>query len=234
MSFVNSVRVPPNLRPAFIGDFLNREHVLAGGAKLDLSTFPGDDTVQVVVATGGAAANATTVPVTALLGPIPSGYVMTFGAAGSKKFAKLTEAADKGDVELKVEALPTALAAGDVGLYLDPSVPKRIHAGTPVYIAQSALEASAASGMKWKNAGAGATVQATDVVRLVAYDVTANREQGSRDENTPIDDVELLRKGTLIKVNFMYWESLSSSVKDKIRADYEVTVGAPGQEVAAA
>lgn len=67
------------------------------------------------------------------------------------------------------------------------------------------------------------TVTSNDCVRLLAYDV-----QDVDDNN----DANILRKGTAIGVNHMYWDTLSASVKAAIRADYEVTVDAPGQEVA--
>jgi hypothetical protein len=65
-----------------------------------------------------------------------------------------------------------------------------------------------------------------DVVKILAYDVP------DADVN---NDCELLRRGTGIKVNFLPgWTDLSAAVKAKVRATYEVTVGAPGDEVPAA
>ncbi len=65
-----------------------------------------------VEATAIAAIDAVLVPVVALLGGIPKGEVIRFGA---KKFAKLTDDAFEGDTELSVEPLAVALADGDTG-----------------------------------------------------------------------------------------------------------------------
>lgn len=72
------------------------------------------DTVVVTVDTGGALANATSVPVTALSGPIPNGTTLRFG---TKKFVALTAAAAAGATSLTVEAIPTALAGAETATY---------------------------------------------------------------------------------------------------------------------
>lgn len=64
----------------------------------------------VTVATGGAALNATTVPVNALSAAIATGTVLYF--AGSK-LARLSAASASGATSLAVTALPQALAAGE-------------------------------------------------------------------------------------------------------------------------
>ena len=63
----------------------------------------------VTVASPGALANATTVPVTALTAGLPNGYMLDFGTS---HYAKLTGAANKNAVALAVQALPLALTAG--------------------------------------------------------------------------------------------------------------------------
>lgn len=224
MSFAKETPFRQQIRPGFFGDFLNREHVLPGGIKLKASTFNGADAVQVVVGAAGALADANTVPVDALSGDIPKGTVLNFGAADSKKFAKLTANAVSGDVSIAVEDLPTALVDNDTAFYNPPSTGKRVPSGTPVFIDQELLETSAAIGAEWESAANGTAVLTTDLVRIVAFDVL------DVDDN---NDADLLRKGTLIRVNHMYWDTLDDTVKAKIRADYEVTVGAPGQEVPA-
>lgn len=92
------------------------------------STRPGAFTVT--VGTGGAAIGATTVPVTALPGALPSGVTLDFGGA---KFARLTAAAAAGATSLTVTALVTALVAGDVATYTGAATgKKRLLAGTVV------------------------------------------------------------------------------------------------------
>jgi len=220
MSFAKINPIEKNIRPGFVGDFLNREHLLPGGIKLDATTFPGVDAIAAT--TTGAAQGATAVPVAALAGAIPSGTVLDFGGA---KFARLTANAAAGATSLTVAALPTALVNGDVARYLASGLKKRVAAGTPVFATQAAFEAAGTNGLRWKNAGNGVAVGATDYVMILAFDVQ------DLDDST---DADALRRGTLIRVNHMYWETLSTSVKDRIRAIYEVTVGTPGQEVPAA
>ena len=67
-------------------------------------------TANVVVATGGAALNATTIPVTATTVALPSGTVLIFGIG---KSAELTAAAIVGAASLIVKPLAAALIAGD-------------------------------------------------------------------------------------------------------------------------
>ena len=214
-TFLSGTGHQQNVRPGFLGDFLNREHLLPGGAKIDAAAFNGAEAVKVTV-TANRAVDATEVAVTALSAAIPSGTVLDFGG---KKFARLTAEAAKGVTSLVVAALATALVTSDVAYYNPPGEKKRVPAGTPVGLTNTELEGAANAGIAWGPAG-----DADDVVRLTAFDVV--------DANTN-NDVDLLRPGTLIKVNRLpNWSSLSAAVKTKIRATYECTVGAPGQEVA--
>jgi hypothetical protein len=210
--------------------------------------------VAVTVGVAGAAQGATSVPVAALSGPIPGGTILDFGGAklavltadaaagatalavralptalvsgdaatfkGGTKQARLTAEAVKGATALAVDELQFALASGDTAYYNLPGKTKRIAAGTIVGLTNAELEAAAAGGVKW-----GPADDNDDVVRITAFDVP------DADTN---NDVELLRAGTLIKVNFLPgWAGASAAVKAKIRAAYEVTVGAPGDEVPA-
>lgn len=80
------------------------------------------DPVTVTVDAPGALAGATSVPVLALSGAIPSGTVLSFDTPAS---ATLTATANVGATSLAVSALADALAAGDVATYpggpTDPS-----------------------------------------------------------------------------------------------------------------
>lgn len=100
--------------PVWAGDFLNREHLVPGGARVDAAQFPATDAVTVTVGAAGALVDDTAVPVAALGGPIPSGTVLDFG---DKKLAVLTAAAVAGATILTVRAIPTALVSGDVATY---------------------------------------------------------------------------------------------------------------------
>ena len=227
MSIVGATEFTENLRPGFVGDYLSREHVLPGGVKLDASTFINPDAVAATVLAAGADDGDVAIPVVALSGAIPSGTVLDFGGA---KFARLTAAAVAGDEELTVSELPTTLIEDDVAYYAAPGMLKRVPAGTPVYADISELEGSAASGLLWKSAANGVTVDPdTDVVRIVAYDVVD--VDGLDFQAGASNDAALLRKGTLVYVNNMYWDTLDSTVQVHIRNDYEVSVTTPGQEV---
>jgi len=87
---------------------------IPGNAKIeytsDLSTG-----APVTVGTGGAAAAATTVPVTATTVAIPAGATIYFGSAG--KWITTTAAATVGAVSLTVSPIVTPLVAGDVGTF---------------------------------------------------------------------------------------------------------------------
>lgn len=205
-----------NILPGFVGDFLSREHVLAGGVKIDATTFPGEEAVKVTVG-ANAATDAVLVAVTALSDRIPSGTVLDMGG---KKFARLTADAAKNAVSLTVAPLATALVAGDIASYTPPGLPKRVAAGRLVGCTYVELEGAAATGLKW-----GRAEDADDHVRILAYDII------DVDKN---NDGDLLRPGTLIYVNFLPgWAELSNALKTKVRALYECSVGAPGQEVPA-
>ena len=111
----------------FHGEFLHSEyHLMRVGGRLDAAAIVPGDAVRVTA--GATAAGATSVTVTALNGPIPTGTVLDFGGA---KFARLTAAAAAGATTLTVAALPTALVAGDLATY-SPSGIKYIPAGTLV------------------------------------------------------------------------------------------------------
>jgi hypothetical protein len=84
---------------AWIGDFLDREHMIPGGAKVDAAQFNAEDAV-VVTTTAGASADAVSIAVAALSGPIPNGTTLYFGE--SKEFAMLTAAAAAGATSLTV------------------------------------------------------------------------------------------------------------------------------------
>ena len=100
--------------PVWAADFLSREHLVPGGARLDAAQFYNTDAVLVTVGSS-ASAGATSITVTALTGAIPSGTVLDFGGA---KFARLTANAAAAATTLTVAALPTALAGAETARYL--------------------------------------------------------------------------------------------------------------------
>lgn len=199
LTLVN-VRTPPR----WAGDEFGDDSILPGGAKVDPSLFFAEDSVKVVVDVAGAAANATTVPVLALSGPIPSGTQLHFG---SKKFAILTVAAVAADVALTVEALPTALVSLDTATY--PGI-KEISLQSGILLGRTYAERDAGTPY-------GPAADSDDEFYLLAFDVT--------DANFN-NDCELYRHTGLVKENYLpVFSTLSSAQKAKIRALYETTVG---------
>ncbi len=208
-----------NGAPSFIADLLTREHVLAGGAKINAAAFNSADAVVVVVGAAGAAANASTVPVDALPAALPDGAVLRFGAANSKKFAVLNGAVLAGAASLTTQPIPTALVDNDTAYYDAPGAAKRIVAGTLVGCTFAELEAAPVvtsgvpAGLLW-----GPAADADDIVYFSVYDIEDAQVK---------NDVDLLRHGTAIFVNHIpNWATLSATLKGKVRAAYEVAVGA--------
>ncbi len=189
------------------GDFLNREHMIPGGAKLDPAQFTDTDAATVVVGAAGALAAATTVPVAALSDPIPTGTVLSFG---TNKFARLTAAAAAGATSLTVAALPTALVSGDTATYAGVGTTVTVPSGTVVGRTLAERNAGTAFGP----AGA-----ADDEVYIICYDLY----------NAVINaDIELYRPNSIVKENFLpEIATLAAGVITKLRAAYIMTRGAP-------
>lgn len=121
MSFARGNGFSENLRPRWCGDVLDRQHLLPGGVKLDASTFIAADAIPVIVGAAGAAINATSVPVDALVGVeqpfgnplIPSGSILNFGPSTAVTVTTGAAAA-KGATSITVTALSGAIPSGTV------------------------------------------------------------------------------------------------------------------------
>jgi len=191
---------------AWIGDYFDREHLIAGGAKLDAAQFSGERAVKAVVGVAGAAQGATSVPVAALSGPIPSGALLDFGGA---KFARTAAAAAAAATSLTVAALPTALVSGDTATYLPAGAFKTVPSGT--VLGRTIAERDA-------NTPYGLAADTDDEVLVLAIDVV---------DATVNNDVTLYRPGSIVKDNFLPgFAALSTAVKGKLRTAYVCTKGA--------
>lgn len=200
------VEVRANVRtaPRWAGEGFGHYCLLPGGAKVNPALFFAEDSVNVVVGAAGAAANATSVPVDALSGPVPSGTTLHFG---SKKFATLTANAAAGATAITVEALPTALVDNDAAMYVGT---KEISIPSGTLLGRTYTERDAGDPY-------GPAADADDEFYLLAFDVTDANE---------VDDVELYRHGGVVKENFLpLFTTLSATQKGKIRTLYETTVG---------
>lgn len=191
---------------AWIGSVLDREHLFPGGAKLDAAQFDGEKSVRVTVGAAGAIATATSVPVDALPGAIPSGTVLNFG---TNKFARLTAAAAAAATSITVAAIPTALVDNDTALYTPAGSYKTVPSGTVVGRTYAERDASTPFGP----AG-----DSDDEVFLTVFDVV---------DATTNNDVVLYLPGSLVKENLLgTFAALSSTLKAKIRAAYVCVRGA--------
>lgn len=194
---------PTLTAPVWAGDFMGREHLIPGGARVDPAQFRATDAVE-VTATANALVDATTIAVTALSGPIPAGTILDFGA---KKFAQLTAAAAAGATSVTVEALATQINAADAAWY-EGAETKAIPSGTPIGRTLAERDAGTAYGP---------ADAADDEVFLVAFDVT------DADANP---DVELYRHGGVVKENFLpNLAGIAAGVLAVLRAKYAMTRG---------
>jgi len=212
--------------PTWAADFGGREHILPWPARLDPGQFTDALAVRVTVAAAGAAANATSVPVAALVPPgladttaiagggvlLQAGTVLYFGG---QKVARLTAAARVGDTSLAVAALPTALDANDAAAH-SPGNGLLVPSGTIVGRTWAERDA---------NAAFGPAADADDEVFPVVFDVVdANRNA----------DCELYRPGSLVRENYLPGygagrplgtSAAPSALLTKLRARYQCITG---------
>lgn len=196
----------PLSSPRWAGDYLNRDHLIPGGFKLDPAAFNGFDAVVVDVGAAGAAAAAVAVPVNALTGPIPNGTVLWFSA---NKFIKLNAAAAAGAVSLTTLAIPTALVDADVTTY--PGAENGVkYIPSGKIVGRTIAERDAASPM-------GPAADTDDEVYLVAFDIP---------DVVKLDDAELYRPNSVVYENFLPdWAAISAAVKAKVRDKYICSLG---------
>lgn len=191
---------------AWAGDFFDRDHMIPGGAKVDAAQFNDTDAVVVTVGAAGASAAATSVPVDALSGPIPSGTTLHFG---TDKFATLSAAAAAGATSLDTLAIPTALVDNDTATYEGVGTSVTVLSGTVV--GRTIAERDNGDAF-------GPAAASDDEVYIVCFDVY--------DVNTNAD-VELYRPNSIVKENFLPgWAGLATAVKTLVRAAYICTRGA--------
>jgi hypothetical protein len=142
---------------------------------------------------------------------IPAGNTIPFGAAGSKKFARLTADLKLGDTSASVEALPTTLTAGDVG-YFSLLNTKTIPSGT--LLGRTYAERDA-------NTPFGAAVDTDDEFYILLFDVPDANAPGG-------DDCEVYRHALVVKENYLPdWATISANANllAKLRASYTCIKG---------
>lgn len=190
--------------PVWAGDYLSRETVMPVPVKLDAAQFNAEDAVIVVVGAAGAAANATTVPVDALPGPIPLGTLLDFGG---KKVARLSAPAAAAATSLAVDAIPTALVDNDAATYKGVGL-KRVPSGTPIGRTFSERDA----GTAW-----GPAADTDDEFYLTTREIS----DLTKDQTT-----EIYRHNKVVKENYLPgWATMATAIKTKIRALYSCIGG---------
>lgn len=191
--------------PRWLGDWTDRRSVWAGGAHVLASDWRVEDAVVVDVGAAGAAQGATSVPVVALSGPIPSGTVLDFG---TNKFARLTAAAAAGATSLTVTALVTALVDADVATYAGSGTKKKyIPAGT--LVGRTRAERASNQGFgPWTTGDEEEFLTLTDVIDADDY-----------------NGVMLCRPGSQVYENLLpNWSTLAAGAIARIRALYHCMV----------
>lgn len=203
--------------PNWLGQQYSADILMPGGAQVTASLFPATDAIRVTVAVGGAAANATSIPIAALtlqadgsplaVGQIaiPAGSFIDFGGT---KLAITTANVLRGATSIAVRALPTALVANDVGNYL--GVGKRtVPSGT--LVGRTLAERDAGGRLEpWTNGD--------EDVYLTFWDADLSMS----------DEVALLRPETIVKENYIPgFAAASAQQKAAIRGLYRCIVGAP-------
>lgn len=157
-------------------------------------------TIAITVATGGALAGATAIPVDALDADVPSGTILKFGTG---KYAELASDALEDDELLDVAPLGVALVAGDDATYAPAS-------GEPLL------------GEKWAKLG-GQNLSSADRTALqLAYHIDAEL---ALDLKAPVytgDDALELGFAVVHQILFMLEHGITPSV---VRS---VTQGSPG------
>jgi hypothetical protein len=201
--FTNSVWVEDKA-PRWASDFRSRDHLVPGGVKLLASAFPVEDAVMVT--TSGAAAGATSIPVTAISGAIPNGTVLNW--TGTGEFSVLTSAAAAGATSLAVEALDAAIEASDTATYAGTTTKKFVRSGTP--IGRTIAERDAGTAF-------GPADAADDEVYLLAFDV---------EDVADVNDGVLYRHASVVKENLLpNYSQIAAGVMTKLRDKYVMQRG---------
>ena len=196
---------PGRMAPGrWIGDYLNREHLVPGGARLDPAQFEDSEAVRVGV-TAAAAAGATALTVTALSAKVPAGTVLDFGG---DEFARTTADANAGATTIAVAALPQALEGGEAAYYRPRGMRKHIPSGTLVGRTYAERDADTPFGP---------AADADDEVYLLAFDLTDAAYDA---------DGDLYRPGSIVKENLLTsFAGLSATLKGKVRTLYQCVRG---------
>ena len=208
--------------PAWAGTPGHQPKVLVpGGGHLASAQFTNSSNAIVVTASANAAANATSITISALTDNnsatpagtvlIPVGRILDF--TGTGKFALLTADAVKGATSLTVEALPQALTSNDVA-YHNPNKSRFVQSG--ILVGRTIAERDASVGY-----GPADVTTPDDEIHLLYFDV-----------NNVLDDNEaelyMAKAGNVVYENLLpNWTSFTTAQKTWLRANYTCIKGQP-------
>ena len=187
------------LQPAWASEPIGPHNMIPGGAQLNPDAFPYSDGFTVSATAAAASGSNVTIPVSALKGNIPAGYLLDFG---SGKYAKLTAAATEGQTTITAN-LTASLTGSESAMYAGISGKKLIVAGT--LVGRTYTE---------RDAGTPFTPFAPgdEEVYLLAFDTP---DAASNPE------CELLRHHTLVRDHLLPgWAVLPTATKTAIRTYY--------------
>lgn len=190
--------------PAWVKDYTNREHVLAGGVVLDkTAAFARADAV-LVKAAANAIIGATSITVDALTGALPDDLVLVFDGT---KIAQLTAPAAAGATSITVAALAAQVDNDDEATYA--GVGKQLVPAATLIGRTFAEQASGAAFGPWTTGD--------DEVYLTLWDVP---------DLAMSAEADVLRPDTLIAVNNLpNWATRPAGEIAAIRATYQTTIG---------
>jgi len=196
--------------PAWAKDYFNREHLIAGGARVDPLQFPRDDSVIVTVGAGGYVANLTTVPVTATAGPVPANARLIFNNGIT---LWTTAAAIAGATSLTVQAASFAIPAGSVATYEGTG---RVYVANGTVVGRLYAERDAGTG--FGPVAAGDVAADAGEVYILAHDI---------DDALVNSDCTLYRPGGMVdEAHLPGFAALAAAIKTYLRAKYLCMRGA--------
>lgn len=201
--------------PVWLADFGSRDHLMVFPAKLNAADFTATNSV-VVTTTALAAANATSISVSALSAAIPAGTLLFFDTSNS--YATLTATANASATSLTVAALATPVLSGDKAIYGAGYGRKLVPAGT--LVGRTLTERDNGTGF------GPADIQADEEDTTFDHEIFLTLFDVVDAAQNP--DVELVRPGAVIKENFLPgWASYTAPQKAWLRAHYHCIVGRP-------
>lgn len=201
------IEIAPNTaytHPAWAKDYFGREHVFAGGARVDATQFARSNSVDVTL-TADAAAGAVALVVTALSGPIPAGVVLRFTG---NQLAYLTVDALAGATSVTVAPLGFLIPSGSTSQWRGTG---RVWVRSGTLLGRTNAERDAGTPY-------GPAAAADDEIFILCYDI---------DDAIRNPDAELYRPGGLVDIVHLWsYAAAASGIKTKLASTYQLMRGA--------